>query len=153
MGALIAQAAGAVNAVAVSYIVYMVLVVGGAAIAIRWGVGGVAASTALAITVVAAECMFLAMRVSGMRVREMVKAHAPGLTMAAIVAAVAWPSAVAMRAAALSDAAVLAAGMAVSVLACLLLLAWFLRTPRGDFAWLRTEIARLRGQKATKLVQ
>ena len=51
VGGLVASAAGAVGGVAKAYTLYMICVIGGAALSIRWGIAGVACSTGLSILV------------------------------------------------------------------------------------------------------
>jgi O-antigen/teichoic acid export membrane protein len=149
LGAILGTAAGAVNAVARAYVVYAVLVIVGASSAVSWGIVGVAASTALALLVVSVDCTYIAMRVSGLRARDVLAAHAPGLVLAALTAAIVWPAAVAMRAHALPTAAVFVALALASILACLALLAVWLRRGRGDFAWLGKELRRVLRRRAT----
>jgi O-antigen/teichoic acid export membrane protein len=143
LGALVAQSAGAVNAVAISYAVYLVFVVGGAAFAIRWGIAGVAASTSIAIAVVAFEVMHLAMRVSGATRSEIVRAHGLGLALAAVTLAVAWPLAETLRGAGFSTVAVFALVAAAAGVAATGVLVWRLRRGEGDLRWLRSELGRL----------
>jgi O-antigen/teichoic acid export membrane protein len=143
LGALVAQAAGAVNAVALSYVVYLLFVVGGAVFAIRWGIAGVAASTSIAIAVVALEVMYLAMRVSGATRSEIVRAHGLGLGLAAVAFVVAWPLAAGLRAAGAPAFAVFAVVATVVAAACTGALVWRLRTAEGDLLWLRSELGRL----------
>jgi PST family polysaccharide transporter len=147
LGALVAQAAGAVNAVAVAFIVYMAVVVGGALLSIRWGIEGVAATTSIAIAVVCTWCMALAIRVSQIPVREVLGAHAPGLGLAALVAAVAWPLAHVLRATAIPGPALFVVVMVAAVAVCLGAVAILVRRGGGDFAWLATEIRNLRRRK------
>jgi O-antigen/teichoic acid export membrane protein len=143
LGALVAQSAGAVNAVALSYVVYLLFVVGGAVFAIRWGITGVAASTSIAIAVVALEVMHLAMRVSGATRSEIVRAHGLGLGLAAVAFVVAWPLAEGLRAAGAPAFAVFAVVATVVAAACTGALVWRLRTAEGDLLWLRSELGRL----------
>jgi len=150
LGGLLAQAAGAVNAVAAAYAVYMVVVVGGALITVRWGIAGVAVSTALAIATVSLHCCLLAMRCSELPAGSFLAAHAPGALLAAAVTAVGWPLARALRAADLPFAlvlgAVLAAAAVISVAPC----AVWLRRGRGDFGWLAGELGHLRRRRTSR---
>ena len=150
VGATIAAAAGSVYAVAVANIVYMVSVIAGAAFTIRWGVPGVAASTAVAIVVVYLHCSYLAMRVAAVSPRDFLAAHAPGCAIAVIVGCASWPAAEALRSAGSPSAVTFAAiglfGVAIVIAACV---AW-LRPNRGarsplaiDAGWLREEISQL----------
>jgi PST family polysaccharide transporter len=147
LGGILAQAAGAVHAVAASYVVYMVMVVGGALITIRWGIAGVAVSTGLAITSVSIRCCLLAMRVSDLSLRGFVRAHAPGAALAACVVATAWPLADRLRAAGAPFSVVLAVVGVTAVALSLALAAVWLRRGRGDFGWLAGELRTLRRRR------
>jgi PST family polysaccharide transporter len=149
LGGILAQAAGAVHAVAVAYVVYMIVVVGGALITVRWGIAGVAVSTALAIAIVSLHCCVLAMRCSELSAGSFLAAHLPGAVLAAGVTLAGWPLAQALRAAGLPFsivlAVVLAAAAAVSVAPC----AVWLRRGRGDFGWLAGELGHLRRRRTS----
>lgn len=150
LGMILAQAAGAVNGVAVASIVYVIAVVGGAMFAVRWGIIGVAASTALAITVMSVHCCILAMVVSGVRWRTFFAAHVPGLMLAAAVAAIAWPFAEALRARGLHASIVLVAVGVTSIIACLIGVVIGVKSKRGDFVWLGSEVGRFLRRKAAR---
>jgi PST family polysaccharide transporter len=144
VAAMVATAAGAVSAVALANVVYMVCVIAGAAFSIRWGIAGVATTTALSLIVVYVHCCYLAMSVSGVTARELLGAHVPGLGLAVVVGAAAWPAALALRAAAapaaLRFAAIALLGIAVALAATAL---WLRARHSGDAGWLRAELARL----------
>ncbi|MEO8702135.1 MAG: lipopolysaccharide biosynthesis protein [Kofleriaceae bacterium] len=143
LGAIVAQAAGRANAVAVAYVVYMVLVIGGAMISIQWGIVGVAVSTAIAIIVVCCESCFLGMQVSRLPLRSVLVAHVPGLILASLVVAVTLPLAEVLRATELASWAVFMIAVVAAGLVCLAaILAWMARG-RGEFAWLADELKRL----------
>jgi PST family polysaccharide transporter len=146
VGAMIAGAAGQVRGVAIVNAIYMVSVIGGAIVASRWGIVGVAASTAVAIAISAAGTTYLALRVSGLPVTGLVAAHVPGGALAGVVLALAWLLASSLRAAAAPAAVTFAAVAAASGLALLGGTAILARRERGDFAWLRGELARIRGR-------
>jgi PST family polysaccharide transporter len=146
VAAMVASAAGAVSAVAVANVVYMVCVIAGAAISIRWGIAGVAASTAISLAVVYVHCCYLAMQVSGVPARALLGAHLPGLGLALAVGAAAWPAAAALRAleapAALRFAAVAVLGIGLALAGTAL---WLRLGGRGgDAGWLRDELGRIR---------
>jgi O-antigen/teichoic acid export membrane protein len=147
LSAIVAQAAGAVNGVAIAYTVYMVLVIGGAAFTIQWGIAGVAASTAVAIAVVSIESAYLAMRVSGLSLAALLGAHVPGLVLAALVVAFAWPMTHALRAAEVASPIVLIVVAASAIVLCLVVVGLWLRRGRGDFTWLRAELGRFRRRR------
>lgn len=147
VGAMVASAAGRVHQVALANVVYMVAVVGGAAFAIRWGIPGVAASTALALCLVYALCSALALAVSGLPTAAFLRAHLPGLAFATAAGLPAWLLAEALRDAALPIAArfTLVSLAALALWACALALC--LRRarpgPDSDFAWLAGELRRV----------
>ncbi|HSS01793.1 MAG TPA: lipopolysaccharide biosynthesis protein [Kofleriaceae bacterium] len=143
LGGILAQAAGAVNSVAAAYAVYMVMVVVGALIGIRWGIPGVAVSTAFAITSVSIRCCLLAMRVSELPLRRFLFAHVPGLVIAGCVTLAGWPLAQALRASGAAFSLVLAVVMAVCVVLSVALVAIGLRRRSGDFGWLADELRQL----------
>lgn len=144
LSATITQAAGRANAVAFAYTVYMVAVIAGAAITSRWGIPGVAVSTAAAIVLVYSHSTYYAMQICGLPIGELLRAHAPGLVLASVVAAVAVPVAHALRAAGAAPPIVVIAVVAVGLVPYLAVIALWLRRPRGDFAWLRQELERFR---------
>ena len=144
---VVASAANAVNSVAVAYVIYATFVVGGAAISVYWGIAGVAITTAIAITVSNIECSYLALRVSGLRLRELLGAHVPGLVLALVVGAMAWPLAHAAREAKLSAAVILVGVALLAIALSLGIVAVWVRRGRGEFGWLRDELRRLRQRK------
>lgn len=87
LGALVAQAMGLVHHIAVAYLIYLVFVVAGAAIAIPWGITGVAVSTAISITAVSALSIGIAMRACALSFVAVARAHVPGLVLAVATAA------------------------------------------------------------------
>ncbi|HEX3760853.1 MAG TPA: lipopolysaccharide biosynthesis protein [Kofleriaceae bacterium] len=147
LGGILAQAAGAMRSVAVAYAVYMIVVVGGALITVRWGIGGVAASTAIAITTVSLHCCLLAMRCSALPLASFGAAHVPGALLAGAVLLIDWPLAQALRAAQLPFLVVLALVLAVAGAVTLAPIAVWLRRGRGDFAWLAGELGNLRRRR------
>ena len=147
LGGILTQAAGAVNSVAAAYAVYMVVVVGGALITIRWGIAGVAVSTGFAITSVSVHCCLLAMRVSGLPLWVFLRAHVPGAVIAGCVSLAAWPVAAQLRARGTAFSLVLAVAVAAAVVVSLGLLALWLRRGRGDFGWLAQELGNLRRRR------
>ncbi|MDB4963253.1 MAG: polysaccharide biosynthesis protein [Myxococcales bacterium] len=148
LGMILSQAAGAVNGVAVASLIYMALVVGGAMVAVQWGIIGVAVSTAFAISVMAVHCCILAMVVSGMRWRTFFTAHVPGLLLAGVVTAITWPAAEALRARGFHAPFVFAGVGVAAIVVCLIGVAIGVRSKRGEFVWLGSELGRLRRRKA-----
>jgi len=140
---LVATAAGAINGVAVSFVIYVVVLVGGAAISVRWGIAGVATTTAIAVALLWLQNHYLAVRVSRIRLREVFAAHAPGLGLAAVVLGTTWPAAVTLRALGLHAAGVFVLVMLLAIGICVGALAAGIRAGRGDFAWLAGELRRV----------
>jgi PST family polysaccharide transporter len=147
LGSIVTQAAGGSTQVALAYLGYMVCVIAGALVAIRWDIVGVATSTALSIVVVGVWCTGLGMRTSGLALGAVLRAHVPGLLLAALVTAVTGPTAAALRAAHLPSAVVFAASALVAVTAALAVALLWLRRRQGDFAWLADEVARVRRRR------
>jgi O-antigen/teichoic acid export membrane protein len=145
---VVASAANAINGVAVAYIVYAICVIGGAAFSVQWGITGVAVTTAFAITVSNIECSYLALRVTGLSLRELLGSHLPGLVIAIAVAGVSWPVVIACRNAQLSPALTLLGVTLLTLTLSLGMLAVGLRRARGDFGWLRDEVGRLRRHRS-----
>jgi len=148
LSAIVAQAAGKANAIALAYTVYMLVVIIGAVITSRWGIPGVAGSTAVAIVVVYSQSTYIAMQISGLPVRQLITAHVPGLVLALLVAAVTMPVASSLRAANLSPVLVLVVVAAVALVLYLGIVVLGLRSDRGDVPWLRTELQRIRSRRA-----
>jgi len=147
VGASIAGAAGWIRAVAIVNSMYMVLVIAGAIISIRWEIVGVAASTAIAITVTFVGISYLALRVTGLSLTGFVGAHVPGLLAAAATAACTWPLATVLRDHGTSPTLVFVAISGASALGSLGLVVLWLRRGRRDFGWLRAELSRVRGSR------
>jgi O-antigen/teichoic acid export membrane protein len=150
LGGILAQAAGAVNAVAAAYAAYMVVVVGGALITIRWGTAGVAVSTAFAITSVSLHCCMLAMRVSDLPLRSFVGAHVPGAVLACCVTLATWPLAESLRTSNAPFALVLGVVLAAAIVVSLAPIAIWLRRRHGDFGWLAEELGNLRRRRSAR---
>lgn len=146
LGAMVAQAKGRANAVAVAYVIYMICVIGGAAITIQWGIVGVAVSTSVSIIVVCSESCYLGMREAHVPFRTVLAAHVPGVILALVVAAVSIPLSSLLRAVHASSSVTFAAVFTVSIAACVacLLLYWRGRREDADLTWLRQEVLRLK---------
>lgn len=150
VGATVASAAGAVYPVAVANAVYMVAVIGGAAFSIRWGIPGVAASTATAIVIVYLHCSYLGMQFANISAREFGFAHVPGIVAALVATAATWPAAAVLRSAELPAGVVFGAVTALGIVASgLVVLAWT-RTDHVDARWLRDELSRVVRRKAKR---
>jgi PST family polysaccharide transporter len=143
VGVAVASAAGSVYAVGVANVIYMLAVIGGAAITIRWGIPGVATSTACAIIIVYVHCSYLALRVSGLSVRAFIEAHGLGLVVALAIAAGMWPLASAMRSAELPVVVTLVVVSIAGALVTLVAVAVAGKRTASDAGWLRGELGRI----------
>ncbi len=146
LGAIVAQAAGRVRGVAVVYFIYMICVIVGALFSIRWGIVGVATTTAASLVIVNIGCSYLAMNASGLGVIEVLMAHAPGVLVALVVTAVVWPLTSIMRGLNTSSTLVFTVVAVVAVAIGMLAVVIGLRRRGGDFEWLGNELRRLRGR-------
>lgn len=139
-GAIVARATGDVYAVAVVVTIYAAIVVGGAAIASRWGITGVAISTTTAIIAAYFLLSYVGMRRSDVTWTQFVAVHGLGAAIAVVVLAGCWPLAHALRAADVHYVAILAI---VSVAAGLLATGGIvlgLRRGHADLVWLRDTV-------------
>jgi PST family polysaccharide transporter len=144
VGIAVASAAGAVYALAVINVLYAACVVGGAALTLRWGIPGVAASTAASIAAMYLLCSWLGLTRCALGWRGFAVAHVPGLLIGALTGAGAWPLATVLRGLGLPAPVTLAiVSLAGAAAACGIIALW-LRRGRGDFAWLGTELAGIR---------
>jgi PST family polysaccharide transporter len=146
VGVVVATAAGAVYALATINVVYAVCVIAGAALTLPWGIPGVAASTAAAIAAMYLLCTWLGMQRCALTWRGFLAAHVPGLVLAAAIGAGAWPIAAALRGRDLPAAVTLAIVAALAAVVAGAAIWVWLRRGRGDFAWLRSELAVVRGK-------
>ncbi len=147
LGGIVGTAAGKISAVAAASTFYMIQVVVGALIAIRWDIVGVAASTALSIAVASVLCSWVAIRASGLRASALLGAHLPGLFLAILVAVALRPAAEYLRHAGVHFSIVFVVLAVASVVICLGVVAVWLARGRGDFAWLKTELGRFRRRR------
>jgi PST family polysaccharide transporter len=143
------KAAGAVYSRAVIQGVYAILVILGALIGQRWGVGGVAVAVSIAMGINWLAMAWLGRSVTGLSWIRFVNAHAPAALLAAVVGAATLAAAQAARAAGWGKIPVLlvagiAAG-AVTVLAGRLRPEVFLG-PHGMWAWKRAKELARRGR-------
>jgi hypothetical protein len=123
-------------------LIYVIVLVGGAAISVRWGIAGVATTTAAAVTLLWIQNNYLAIRVSRIPLSDVLRAHVPGLVLVIIVVACAWPTAVLLRSFGLNAAAIFAIVMLLAVGICIVAVMLAMRARRGDFVWLAGELQR-----------
>ncbi len=143
-GAIVARAAGDVYLVGLVIVGYGAFVVIGAIATSSLGITAVASSTSAVIMVAYVALTWVGLRRTDRGWAAFFTAHVPGLAIGALVLAVTWPAAIAMRGFSTHALLVLlvagAAGMAVSVL-CVLI---GVRRDHADFVWLGENIPGLR---------
>lgn len=144
LGTIVASAAGAVGAIAIAYTLYAAIIVGGALLSVRWGIAGVATTTAIGLFLCTVMTNYPALRVSGLPTARLVRAHLPGLLIAWLVAAATWPAMHALRATSAPTAMRLAAAGALATLVSCFVIVVGIRGGNNDFRWLRAEIDRFR---------
>ena len=142
VGATIASASGRVYALATANIIYMVCVIAGAALTIRWGIVGVATSTAFSIMVIYLLCCALAMRVAAIAPGAVIAAHAPGLAIAVVVGGASWGIATAMRSLDAAPSVVLAFTAVAGGLLHLAAFVVWTKSMNPDADWIRAEVVR-----------
>lgn len=134
--AIVARAVGSVYRIAGWQVVYAVVVMGGGVISVRWGIAGVACTTAAAVAVNFFGLTGLALKQVNIGWRQVAAAHMHGLVAAVLAVAAAWPVAVLLRRAEGGAAAVAVAGTVAGGCACLLLAVLAIRRRRPDITWL-----------------
>lgn len=137
IGQSVTHAGGAVYRTAWRSGAYALLVVAGALVGQRWGVAGVAAAVALAITANFLLIAHLAGRVSGLKLRAFILLHGPAFAFTVAAVLTAWLAASALRGLGAPSPLVLVA-VAVAVLTvCLAVLRLAPRVVLGhDGGWL-----------------
>ncbi|MEW6154481.1 MAG: lipopolysaccharide biosynthesis protein [Actinomycetota bacterium] len=119
LSSTILQAKGAVYRMARLEFVYAMVVIGGAAIGSQWGVSGVATSTLVGVAVSFFLTAGLAMKVCGIRRRDLIGISTPGVRLALASVAVVAPPTLLCRHYALPQ--ILTLGVAMALLAIMLL--------------------------------
>lgn len=153
VGATVARARGDTYGVAMTQVVYAAVVIAGAALAVRWGITGVAVTTTGSMFVVFGVLTWLAMRHTGLAASAILRCHAwPAL--ATVVVAVVSVGCAAVTRPRLPAPAVLGVGIAVAALAWLAVIALGARRRDADWTWAR-EVAgkvwrKLRRRKSPK---
>jgi O-antigen/teichoic acid export membrane protein len=139
VGALVARARGDVYGVAVTQILYALSIVGGAAVSVRWGVAGVAATTTLAIWILFATLTWLGLRHTALRWRDVLACHLAPALIAVATAGAALAAALPLRAAQASPLVVLAASLAAAAAAFTVAIFVARRRPSEEWTWLATQ--------------
>jgi len=137
LGSLVGKSSGAVFAFALWQVVYAACVIGGALVAMRWDILGVACTTAVSVFLQFLAMSRLGLRATTLRARELVQAHVEPLLYALIVGGVAWAIAFALREAGAKFPVVAAATTIGGTLVFFVLARAGLRRGSGDWPWLR----------------
>jgi O-antigen/teichoic acid export membrane protein len=141
VGAIVARSAGDVIGTVISQATYAVLVIGGAIIGARWGIHGVATSTAAAVFVNFFMLTTVGKRFTTLRWRDILAAHVEGAVAAALVIATAGPVAWFLREAGAPLAIIVIATVIAGAIGPLAM-AWAgVRRAGSDWAWVWETIA------------
>lgn len=146
VGGLVARARGDVYGVALTQLLYALTIVGGAAISVRWGIAGVAATTTAAIWILFGALTWLALRHTALPWRQLLSAHAAPLFIAAVTTTATLAVALALRALSVAPALVLVAALAAAALAFFSSAALAARRRRegDDWTWLLAQWSELK---------
>jgi O-antigen/teichoic acid export membrane protein len=142
LGAIVATAGGLAGAIAIAYTLYTIAVIVGALLSVRWGLPGVATSTAVALVVCYGACSAPALRYSGLSLGSFLAAHVPGLVVSGLLLLVLWPAAGLLRDVSTTPI-VFGVIVAAAAIVALVTIGVALRARYGDFAWLRDELERV----------
>jgi hypothetical protein len=135
--AIVARSAGDVVAIAVWQVAYAVAVIGGAVISVRWGIAGVACSTAIAVFFHFTNLTRLALRrVPTVTAGAVLRAHVEGVVLAALALAGAVPVAWSMRATELGAAPTATAAIVAGVALPAAYAVWRIKRRATDWTWL-----------------
>jgi O-antigen/teichoic acid export membrane protein len=143
LGSLVGKSAGDVFALAIWQVVYAAAVIGGALVAMRWDILGVATTTAVAVFLQFLAMSRLGLRATTLRARDLVRVHVEPVIYAAIVGGVAWAIASALRAAGAKFPIVAAATTLGGTLVFFALARTGMRRGTGDWPWLRETLGQL----------
>jgi PST family polysaccharide transporter len=151
VGALVARARGDVYGVALTQVVYAATVVGGAVLAVRWGIAGVAATTTAAIWILFATLTWLGLRHTALPVRDLVTCHAAPALVAAATTAATLAAALPLRALALAPWLVLLLSLLAAAAAFVASTLAAARRRTGDWPWLLEQWSAARAKLRGKL--
>ncbi|HPH65107.1 MAG TPA: lipopolysaccharide biosynthesis protein [Kofleriaceae bacterium] len=153
IGAIVARASGDAARTAVTQAVYAVAVIAGAIFASRWGIAGVATSTAIAVTLNFLMLTGLGMHYTNLKWWDVVNAHRQAVLAGLLTLAGAWPTAWLLRQAGAPRVVTLVVTTLVGALGPLALAYRGVRNKGSDWHWvweaLRTG---LRGKRKKKKV-
>jgi len=150
LGSLVGKSSGDVFALAIWQVVYAACVIGGALVAMRWDILGVACTTAISVFLQFLAMSRLGLRATTLRARELARAHVEPVIYALIVGGVAWAIAFALREAGASFPVVAAATTIGGTLVFFVLARTGMRRGTGDWPWLRKTLGQFvkRGKPA-----
>jgi PST family polysaccharide transporter len=155
LGVMVGRSSGQVFHIAVWQFVYAGLVIGGAAISVRWGLDGVAATTAFAVAVNFVAMSWIGARVTQLPIMDLVRAHAAPLLITTAIAATVWPLASTLRAAEALPIVVAGVSTVAGTIVFLILAIALARRGRGDWPWLvealQSVLRRKRKQRAPEV--
>lgn len=97
VGHAVANSTGAVHQAAWRNATYAALIVAGALVGARWGLGGVAGGVLLAVSVNFVMVFGLAARITSMTATNFLALHVPALRLAALIGAESWTAAALLR--------------------------------------------------------
>lgn len=147
LGAIVGRSAGQIYKIAACQALYATMVVGGAAISIRWGIVGVACTTTVAIVVNYVALTLLGLRMTDLRPRDIVVAHGPALAMTIAVGGITWVVATALRGAGMPYLVVAGVGGATALACYAGLVVLELRRGHGEWPWLKQTVAQVIGRR------
>jgi O-antigen/teichoic acid export membrane protein len=147
LGSLIGKSTGDVATLAIWQVVYAATVIGGALVAMRWNILGVACTTTIAVFL-----QFLAMsryglKATTLRARDLVAVHVEPLIYALVVGGIAWAIAATLRGAGAAFPVTAAVTTIAGSVVFLVLARLGLGRGRGDWPWLADTLRQLVGRK------
>lgn len=149
-GGIVARSSGDVFHIAAWQVVYAVVVTVGAMVTVRWGMSGVACSTALAVALHFMALTRLALRRVSIGWGDVLAAHVPGLAAAGLAVAGSWPVAALLRQEGAGAAPVVVAGTIAGALGPLALFLIALRRRHPDWVWVWQTVRQVGAKKKRK---
>jgi PST family polysaccharide transporter len=146
VGALVARARGDVYGVAATQVLYAATVVGGAALAVRWGIAGVAATTTLSIWILFGTLTWLGVRHTSLSLSSLLTCHAAPALIALATTAATLAAALPLRALTLPPWLTLLLSLAAAGAAFLATALLAARRRRRDWPWLLDQWSALRAK-------
>jgi O-antigen/teichoic acid export membrane protein len=150
LGGLVGRSSGEMYTIAKWQVIYAILVIGGAAISVRWGIMGVSCTTAFALAANYLSMTAIGLRMTTLGARDIVRAHVAPLAFALVVGALTFATAAALRAADASHVIVAGVATAVGSAAFVGMLMVALRRGTGDWPWLKETFVEIVRKKTKK---